>query len=583
MHFYYSKHLFSYLSACLLCCALLSQQAVAASSPKASIHGIDTELKENVQLWLASLLDDCELSPLRERIVLRRARNNTEQALQALGYYQADIKLQIIHQENCWQLRLDIVPNTAVKIDTLDIQIHGEASEDPPFQSLLSPEALAQGTILKHQHYDTARNRLQDLAKERGYFDAQLSRRELLIDTETLTAAIHLHLESGKRYQFGELHFEQAALNEKFLQKFVRFKPGDDFDNQKLLALRQSLAGSGYFNDVRVEPLLKQASNRQVPIQITSKPAPRYVYTAGVGFATDTGPRLRLGVENRRVNRRGHRYNTGFEISPIRSNIGFNYEIPIADPKRERINLGASATHEDIDGKLSDRYRLRSAYLREWRSGWIATHFLDWEHERYKIASQRDTTYLLMPGYELTRVKANDPLYPTLGWKLTGMSRLAHQDLLSSTSFIQFHGLAKAVFPTWHGRILTRFEGGATAASRVTKLPHSVRFFAGGDSSIRGYAYQSLGPKDADGRVIGGRHLMAASIEYEWPFSQKWYGAVFSDAGNAYDKLADFKAVFGHGLGLRWRSPIGPIRLDLAHPSQGSSRFRIHISMGLDL
>lgn len=583
MRFSCSNRLF----ASLLCCVALCQQAVAASKsaskPTAAIHGLDSELKENVQLWLDNLLDDCNLSPLRERVVLRRAHNYTEQALQALGYYQADIKLQIIHSESCWQLRLDIVPNAAVSIGTLDIQILGEASNDPRFQPLYSPETLSEGKILQHQHYDTVRNHLQDLAKERGYFDAKLSRRELLIDREKLSAAIHLHLESGERYQFGDIHFEQTVLNEKFLQQFVRFKAGDDFDNQKLLALRQSLAGSGYFNDVRVEPLLKQTSNRQVPIRITSKPAPRYIYTAGVGFATDTGPRLRLGVENRRVNRRGHRYNTGLEVSPIRSNIGFNYEIPIADPKRERINLGASATHEDIDGKLSDRYRLRAAYLREWHSGWIATHFLDWENERYKIASQRDTTYLLMPGYELTRIKGNDPLYPTLGWKLTGMSRFAHQDLLSSTSLIQFHGLAKAVFPTWYGRILTRFEGGVTVANKVTKLPHSVRFFAGGDSSIRGYAYQSLGPEDADGRVIGGRHLMAASVEYEWPFSQKWYGAVFTDAGNAYDKLADFKAVYGSGLGLRWRSPIGPIRLDLAHPSQGSSRFRIHISMGLDL
>lgn len=570
------------LRLCLLYCLVCSSLAWSAA-PKLSIQGVEADLKTNIDLWLGGLLEDCDISPLRERILLQKARKNTEQALQALGYYQADILLDIQHSESCWQLNVSIVPNAPVLITLLDLQIWGEAYDDKAFQVLLKPSNLSVNQALNHQHYDDLRNQWQALAKERGYFDASLTQHSIRIDPDKLAASIHLHLDSGPRYHFGEIEFEQTILKEAFLQKFVRFKPGDSFDNQKILALRQSLSGSGYFNDVRIQALTAQAENLAVPLKVTAKAAPRYVYSAGVGFATDTGPRLRAGVENRRVNRLGHRYNTGFEISPVRSTVGFSYEIPIADPKRERINLGSSATHEDIDGKLSDRYRLRAAYLREWRSGWIATHFLDWEKEHYKIASQKDTTVLLMPGYELTRIKGNDPLYPSRGWKLSGMVRFAHEEVVSSTSFIQFHGQAKAIFPTWYGRILTRIEGGATLADELVQLPHSVRFFTGGDSSIRGYAYQSLGPKDEQGKVIGGRHMLAASVEYEFPLSQKWYAALFTDAGNAYDKLNDFKPVYGNGMGIRWRSPIGPIRLDLAHPSQGKSRFRIHISMGLDL
>lgn len=553
-----------------------------AQSPKVEVLGADEQQKTNILAWLGNLHEDCDLPLLRERSLLKRSSANVEKALQALGYYQADIGLKVVRQQDCWVLRVEVVANEPVTVTALDIQIMGEAAQDPTFAALIEQSPLQVGDSLRHDYYERLRNQLLGLLRDRGYFANQVLQQALLIDVAQRSAVVQLHVDSGQRFQFGAVVFEQEALRDHFLQKFVRFKQGDAYESQKLLELRQILSGSGYFTDVRVQPHW-QPDELAVPITVSSQLRAKYVYTAGIGFATDTGPRLRMGLENRRVNSLGHRYNTGFEVSPIRSNIGFNYEIPIGDPNRERINLGSSATHEDIDDKLSDRYRLRAAYLREWQSGWIATHFLDWQAERFTIAGQRDKSYLLMPGYELTRIKADNPLYPRHGWKLNGMVRVAHEQMASSVSFAQFRGLAKWIFPTWQGRILTRIEGGATLADTVTELPTSVRFFAGGDSNVRGYAYQSLGPKNANGDVIGGRHLLAASVEYEFPFTEKWFGALFTDGGNAYDRLKDFKPVYANGIGVRWRSPIGPIRLDLAHPYSGSSRFRLHISMGMDL
>ena len=577
-----SKRLFTAFASGIILCLLLAHTAQAAS-PSFSVTGADEQQQANISAWLSKLNESCELSPIQERNLLKKSRENTQQALQALGYYHADIDLHINYNKSCWQLQVAVIANDPVIIEEIDVQLIGEAQFDKAFKAMINASNIKLGDVLQHQHYEKLRNSLLSLSSDRGYFSALLEKQELRVDVKNNRASIHLHLNSGPRFYFGDVEFEQESLRDAFLQKFVPFKAGDPFDNHQLLNLRQDLAGSGYFSDVRIHTLKDQADDLQVPIRVSSKDKPRYVYTAGIGFATDTGPRVRFGVENRRVNSRGHRYKTGLEFSPVRSVAGINYEVPVRNPSKERFNYSSNYTHEDIDNKLSKRLRFGIAYLRELRSGWLSSYSLNWEREDYTVASQSDITYLLMPGFELTRIKADDAVYPRLGWKLNGSIRGAHEDVASSVSFVQFHGIAKGIFPTWYGRILMRIEGGASLADELIELPSSVRFFSGGDSTIRGYAYQSLGPKNAQGDVIGARHLLAASVEYEFPLTQRWYMAVFTDGGNAYDKLKDFEPVYGVGAGIRWRSPIGPIRLDVAHPTEGSSNFRIHISMGLDL
>src|SRR5690606_2460729 len=144
-------------------------------------------------------------------------------------------------------------------------------------------------------------------------------------------------------------------------------------------------------------------------------------------------------------------------------------------------------------------------------------------------------------------------------------------------------GRAKLIFPLLGGRIISRADAGFTEADELIELPSSVRFFAGGDNSVRGYAYESLGPTNDDGDVVGGRHLLTGSIEYDHLFLPSWSAAIFIDGGNAFDTVDTFEALYGYGVGIRWRSPIGPIRLDVAGPSDQRDAFRIHVSMGPDL
>ena len=122
----------------------------------------------------------------------------------------------------------------------------------------------------------------------------------------------------------------------------------------------------------------------------------------------------------------------------------------------------------------------------------------------------------------------------------------------------------KILFPLLGGRVLMRTDLGYTEVNDVTELPASIRFFAGGDSSVRGFAYESLGPEDSNGEVIGGRHLATGSLEYDHPLTEKWHLAAFTDAGNAFNDFDAFEPRHSAGIGIRWRSPLGPIRLDIA-------------------
>lgn len=570
-----------------LCLSLLLVGTARANSPTLVIEGGDSALQDNLHAWLAVAREPCELAGWRERTVLRNARRDGEKALQALGYYQANLHARIEPASGtgngCWTLHLSIQPGEPVRVVEMRILIEGEADGDPAFRELLAQPPLRRGDIARHDHYEQLKSSLTRLAAERGYFDSRLTENRLEIDPQALEARVVLSLESGPRYHFGEVDFEQDILREQLIQRFVRFHEGEPFDNRQLLSLRQSLSSSGYFREIRIQTEPDQQT-LTVPVTVTATPRPKHSWLAGIGFATDTGPRLRLGYENRRANRRGHRYGTELEASPVRKGIGFNYEIPLSDPNRERINLSTGYLREDTDTSRSQRYRLGIAHLRELDSGWVATRSLDFEREFFSVADQRDDrTDLLMPGFELSRTRSDNPIHPQRGWRLSGKLRGAHEDIVSSVTFLQFRGNGKIIFPVPGGRLLSRVEIGATRADELVELPSSVRFFAGGDNSVRGYGYQRLGPENDDGDVVGGRHMMVGSIEYDVPFAQRWSLAVFVDGGNAYDKLENFEAAYGVGMGVRWRSPIGPIRLDVAHPSDSRDDFRIHISMGPDL
>lgn len=567
----------------LLLFVLLFAVQTAFAAPEFEVEGVKGNIKSNIQAHVDFANEKCELPAWRQRGLLRSTEQNTRNALKALGYYQPQVHTQFDKTDKCWKITSTVTLDDPVLIEAVDIQIIGPAAKDQAFNKARQHEALVIGERLAHSQYEKTKSDLVQLAADRGYLLSELTEHRLEIDVPERKAYIRLTLESGPRYHFRHIQFDQDTLNQALAERFLTFSPGMDYESRHLINYQQALSGSGYYTNIRVDTK-PDHEEQAVDVISSADPRPRHGYLAGIGYSTDVGPRLRLGYENRRANRRGHRYNSELELSEIRSEISFNYEIPVGDPKRQRVNLGTSYLKEKTNTSESERYRAGIAYIKELPSGWVATPFLDFEREYFTVAKQKDRTDLVMPGFDFSRSRGNHPIYPTRGWRLNSRIRVADENLASSVSFVQLTGYGKVIQPLLKkGRIMARLDIGTTLADDVIVLPTSVRFFAGGDHSVRGYGYQRLGPKNDDGDVIGGRHKLTGGIEYDYLFAPSWAWAVFVDAGNAYDTLDDFEALYGYGAGVRWRSPIGPIRLDIARPSDKREAFRIHVSMGPDL
>jgi translocation and assembly module TamA len=304
---------------------------------------------------------------------------------------------------------------------------------------------------------------------------------------------------------------------------------------------------------------------------------------AGIGVSTDTGPRLRLGYENRYVNQHGHRWRADSHISALNRAVSGSYEIPFRDPVQDRLMLSSGYQYENNESAESEQIRLGASLINGLFRGWVLTRSLDYERENFTVADQTETSELVMPGVQIQKIRSSHPVYPRRGWKVGAGIRGTHPSISTTATFIQSRLWMKGIVAAGPARLLARLEAGQTDVAEVATLPATVRFFAGGDNSIRGFDYQTLGPLDADGEVTGGRSLLVGSIETDFALSQRWHPAVFVDAGNAFNNINSANLRVSAGTGMRWRSPLGPIRIDLARPVDANRGWRLHLSMGPDL
>lgn len=550
----------------------------------------DQDWPEGVEANLRTLIDlsryPCRPGPGQKALIQRQVRDNSRAALQALGFYQPTLTPQWkdAAEDRCFALTLTVAPGEPTRITALDITLNGDAADDPAFQRTIDNAGLKRGQRLRHNRYSNLKQSLQQLLINRGYAEGALTRHRLEVDRDRREARIVLQVDSGPRYRFGDITLTgDAQISERLRRAYLQFNSGEAFSNDKLLATQQAYLGAGYFSAVRLDRGEPDADSRTIDVSIHFNPRNEWALLAGIGVSTDTGPRLRLGVENRRVNAAGHTARVETEFSSVRQGVGAGYTIPLRDPINEKIELRTRYVNEETDTSESEIFSTSADYIIKLDSDWVATTSLEYLRETYTVADQLDQVELVIPGFQLSRVVYDDPIYPRFGWRLGGKVRGAHKTLASSASFTQFDGWGKMIFPLFGGRVITRGEVGYTEVSDVTELPASIRFFAGGDASVRGFAYESLGPMDNDGEVIGGRHLLVGSLEYDHPVSEQWSLAVFTDAGNAFNNFNDYEIRRSAGFGVRWRSPLGPIRVDFARGIEEGREWRLHLSMGPDL
>jgi translocation and assembly module TamA len=527
--------------------------------------------------------------PLATAALIKRlhvkAPQEIRNALAPFGHYRVKIEASLTETTQGIEARYRIDPGPALRIDALDVRLTGEGRDEADYRTLLANFPLARGEVLDHTRYEDTKETLQKIAAELGYLDADFTTHEIRIDLDAYRADIVLHFDTGARYSFGAITFEQDILRPSFLQRFSPVREGDPYSVVNLLALQRALADSGYFLRVEVIPLTEQATDLTVPVDVLLTPRPRHRYTAGVGYGTDTGARVSAGWENRRINQFGHRVGVDLLASEINNSQTVRYTIPLRFYTADQVAFTANRYHEWHDDRDELRRSLSVSRSRG-REPWRTTVSLTYSDEDFTIGPERNRTRLLMPGINWVRIDADDRIYTTRGSRYILDLHGANSDVVSDISFMQYQMQGKWIRQFGNRtRVLARAHGGYTRVARFDELPSSQRFFAGGDRSVRGYSYESLGPKDAQGTVIGGKSMLVGSLEYEVPIGEKWSAAAFYDAGNAFDEWEPFPELLrGSGLGLRWRTPVGPVRFDLAWALDKPDKpWRFHLTIGPDL
>ena len=568
----------------LLVTVMLSQAAWCVSL-SVYIIGLDQKLQDHVSTYLDISREQSkpDLTLVRIQRLHARAARQIKTALQVYGYYQPHIKSELHQEGQTWIATYTITPGDPIRIGSVDLVVSGEGQDNPAIKTALKEFPIVKGQVLEDPKYDQARDALFRTAIEQGFLDSQFLKREVKVDLRSYSATISLHLQTGKRYYFGAVSFSQDAMDEKFLRRYLRFKVGDPYSPVKLLQLQIALSDSGLFQSVDVRANKAQAVEYQVPIEITLPARKRQQWRFGLGYATDTGARFSTDY-SRIVGNKGHKFHSKLLLSQTTTSISTDYTIPLADPLNEQLGFGARYSDELIEDRRSVITGFSVNHSSPWGE-WLRVISLNYAREVYTISNEpEETGRALYPAYSITRVRADNRIYTEHGSRVYIELRGANKNLLSDTNYAQLRvGLKWIRRIADDTRIILRSDLGSTNVATLSSMPLSQRFFAGGDNSVRGYAYQELGPKDSFGNVVGGKYLIVGSVEFDRRVVGNWSGAVFYDIGNAIDSMGD-KLDAGAGFGVRWNSPVGPVRFDFAWGlDKPSDRFRLHVVIGPDL
>lgn len=581
------------LGCCGLLCAFLllvhvCRPQLARAQPPVGIEfdgELDEAQRQNIRshLSLARLPDKETLSELQFNRLLAKARKEAAKAMEPFGYYAPDIELSTRYQDGQHLVTLTIHPGPRVVVEEVTIELTGPGSEDPALHQARLRFPVRQGDFLDHQVYESGKDALLAMALDSGYQRAAFHDNRVEVRRKNATATMYLHLTTGPRYQFGPLTFVSQAIDQDLLNRIAPVHEGDPFSPKALARLRQSLFNSNYFKAVDLEYDLDRAVGTKVPVTVRLTPNLAHKYGVGLGYGTDTGARGTLEYTNRYINRYGHQLEVALQPAQRKSNLTGTYTIPIGDPKRDRLALTGKYETEQFDNTDTETVNATVSHdhFRDWGEYSTFVEFID---QHYTIGSDSDQADMIVPGLKGSIFWADDRIATKKGIRFTAAVMGSEDTLLASTSFLQATLRTKAIYAVsdqW--RVLGRGEVGSTLVNDFDKLPPLLRFYAGGDQSVRGYGYKTISPTDQQGNVLGGKDLLTYSLELERTLFDTWSGAIFYDSGSVMNDFSALSFHSGAGVGLRWNGVFGQIRLDLARSLEEDGSWRIHLTMGADL
>lgn len=565
--------------------AMFASAVAHAEKLTITVEGLEGDMADaaRASLTLQSYASR-DVTPAQVRRLFTRSEEEIRLALEPYGYYNPQVSSTLETTKDGLHAIFKVAPGDPVIVKNSNVRVDGEGGTMRSVRAAVRRFRPQPGDRLNHGQYEESKNAIANALANTGYLRARAVTHRVEVSRKANTANIDLRFDSGERHRFGEVRFSEAQFPPEFLERFIPWEPKEFYSPDEVLTLQQRLVNADYFATVSVQPNLKQIENLEVPIDVTLTPAKRTIYTAGVYASTDTGPGVHVGTQRRWTNIRGHKFQADIDYAQRLSSASTAYRIPLPGPNNRSFNFGAGYRDEDTDTSHSRNARITANEAREWH-GFTRTLGLQFLDGDFEIASEQHSSSLFFAEGTLAKKAANDFFFPRRGWSAALGLRFAPEGVLSDTSFSQITLDGKRILPLGRRqRFISRLSLGAMAVDDFDELPPELRFFAGGDRSIRGFDYQQLGTTNDAGEVIGGTYLVTGSVELERYFLERWGAAVFVDGGDAF-RTGEFDLNIGAGVGLRWLSPVGVVRVDVAKPvsSDLGDAIRVHLSIGPDL
>lgn len=515
--------------------------------------------------------------------LLRRTQRDAESLLATEGYFTPTVEVQ---RDTEQQWRIVVEPGRRATVESVDIAFAGDIAREN--EALAARRAAAreewglkEGQPFTQAAWGGAKSDLLHRVSSRDYAAARVAQSRAAIDPERATAALSLTVESGPPFKLGEVRVSgYERLPTDLAHRYSRLEPGEPYDQERLLAYQGALQEAPQFGSVVVEiprdPELADAV--PVDVQITEADSRRLGF--GAGFSTNTGARVETNWRDVNLFDRAWELQTGLRIEQRRQ--AFYGDIFLPPPRPGvRDGFGWVLEASDIEGLKRNRAAVGASRTYTYGDN-ETTLMLRYETEKLRPddgESSKSTALSANISHTLRRV--DDPFNPRRGYVLHGALGGGAKAVLSDQDFLRAYGRGVVYQPVGtHDVVILRGEIGNTFADSSDGVPMSFLFRTGGSQTVRGYAYESLGVDDGDA-VLGGRFLATASAEYvHWIKGGPWGVASFVDVGDASDSRSDFDAKLGYGAGMRWRSPAGPLALDLAW-GHDKEQLRVHFSVAV--
>lgn len=518
-------------------------------------------------------------------LFLRRAQEEIPALLQTEGYFSAQVTLLKVQSSGTVELAVE--PGTRTLVSSVVIEFRGDLNGPGEERAqrrarLLAAWRLPVGRPFTSAAWDEAKTALLGEVAAHDYATARIAESAARVDPATVCAELRVVLDSGPPYVFGPISIRGLErYPPEMVLRYATFREGTPYRRGALLDWQRSLQTLAQFSSVVARLDTDHAEGgevRRAPVVLDVNEALSRKVGVGVGYSTNHGWRSELNYSSYNFLDRAWSLTSGLTLEQDRQGLTVGIDT-LPDPQGFRVQWAGGAERTRVQGLETRRDKLSVA--RSQGRGFIENSLgLNWQQEqRLPEGGVRETDQALVLDWRWGRRTVDDPLFPTRGELTEVRIGVAGRAFFSDQDFTRSYLHHQSWLPLSERDVLSlRVEGGYTAAKSRLGIPQEYLFRVGGTQTVRGFAYQSLGFREGNA-IVGGRAMLTASVEYTHWFNN-WGLAAFADAGDAADTAPELQLKSAYGGGLRWRSPVGPLALDLAR-GEGQPENRIHFSIAV--